>query len=53
MDNEKKPRHYAAEICALTPQEKRREALEKVPEQYRAITKSHVVNYFFVKKHRR
>jgi len=48
---EKRPRHYAAEIAALQTLEERRTALEKVPEHYKDIVKTHVKNYWFIKQH--
>lgn len=36
------PRQYAAHIMTLTTREERLEALAKVPEQYRELTKKHV-----------
>ena len=37
-----KPRQYAAHIMTLTTREERLEALAKVPEQCRELTKKHV-----------
>lgn len=48
----KRPRHYAAEICALPTPEARREALAKVPEEWREMTRKHVENTFALKKRR-
>lgn len=42
MINEKRPRQYAAEIMALRGPQERREALERVPEIWRPLTKKHV-----------
>jgi len=48
---EKRPRHYAAEIAALQTLEERRTALEKVPEHYKDIVKTHLKIYWFIKQH--
>jgi len=47
---EKRPRHYAAEIAALQTLEERRAAIEKVPAHYQEIVKTHLKNYWFIKK---
>ena len=39
---EKRPRHYAAEISQLTTREQRRDALSQVPEHWRALIETHV-----------
>ena len=49
---DKRPRHYAAEICALATPSERRAALQKVPEEWREITRKHVVNTFSLRKGR-
>lgn len=46
----KRPHHYAAEIIALATKEERKAALEQVPELWRDITKTHVINYFAMRK---
>jgi hypothetical protein len=43
---ELRPRHYAAEICALKTKEERRAALDQVPAIWRAMTRDHVESYF-------
>lgn len=40
------PRQYAAEIIVLPTLEQRREALARVPEQWREWVKDYVVDYF-------
>jgi len=40
--NEKRPRHYAAEILLLPTIEQRKEAFERVPEIWKPMTRSHV-----------
>lgn len=52
MQKEKRPRHYAAEIAALTTREEQRKALEKVPKEFLPIVKTHVQNTFFINKGR-
>lgn len=39
---EKRPRQYAFEIAALRTKQERIEALNAVPEKYRALVKRHV-----------
>ena len=39
---EKRPRHYAAEIIQLTTREQRRDALNRVPEAWRELVAAHV-----------
>lgn len=47
MDNqEKRPRHYAAEIAKLNSEQEMREAFKKVPVQYRALVKEHLKTIF-------
>jgi hypothetical protein len=46
---EKRPRHWANEIVKLKSREERKAALEKVPEEYRAMVKIHVENHFLRK----
>jgi hypothetical protein len=46
MQLEKRPRHYALEICKLKTKEERLEALFLVPEHLREMTKVHVINTF-------
>jgi hypothetical protein len=46
---EKRPRHYAQEIVKLKSREERKAALEKVPEEYRAMVKVHVETYFLMR----
>ncbi len=36
------PRHYAAQIAELKTLQERREALEKVPEHFKSIVKTHL-----------
>jgi hypothetical protein len=47
---EKRPRHYMEEIVKLKSREEREAALEKVPEEYRAMVKTHVEVHFLRKK---
>ena len=42
----KRPRQYALEIAALPTKAARVKALAMVPEEIRAITKIHVLNYW-------
>lgn len=51
MQNEKRPRHWAAEIAALPTLEQRREALNAVPDQIKDLVKKHIEITFFVNKH--
>lgn len=46
LNNEKRPRHYISEILALKTRAERREALDKVPEDYREWVRTSVVNHF-------
>lgn len=39
--DEKRPRHYAAEIAAMKSLPERRAAVEAVPEQWRELVKAH------------
>jgi hypothetical protein len=48
-----KPRHYAAQILALTTREERREALSKVPSDYQERVKLYVENEFERRKYTR
>lgn len=50
---EKRPRHYAAEIAGIKTLEERRAALEKVPEHYKEIVRTHLKNTWFIKQHRK
>lgn len=52
MQNEKRPRHWAAEIAALPTRELRQEHLAKVPTEWQPLVKTHVEITFFVNKHR-
>lgn len=52
MQQEKRPRHYAAEIAALRSVEQRREALEKVPAEFKELVKTNLTITFFINKHR-
>jgi alkylhydroperoxidase/carboxymuconolactone decarboxylase family protein YurZ len=47
MTQEKRPRHYAAEIATLKTLEQRRNALEKVPQNFQEIVKAHLKNAWF------
>jgi peptidoglycan/xylan/chitin deacetylase (PgdA/CDA1 family) len=49
----KKPRHYALEISRLKTRQERVDALEKVPEKYQPIVKTHVTNMFLLKKYKK
>ena len=53
INSEKRPREYAAEICALKTREERREALDKVPDKYKDWVAFYVTTSFSIKKHRR
>lgn len=44
--DEKRPRHYAAEIVALPTAAQRRAALALVPDVYRPTVRTHVENFF-------
>ena len=48
-----RPRQYAAHIMTLTTKEERLEALDKVPEQHRELTKKHVEIAYDRKRARR
>jgi len=48
-----RPRQYAAHIMTLTTREERLEALAKVPEQHRELTKKHVEIAYDRKRARR
>lgn len=50
--HEKRPRHYAAEIAALKTLEERRQALERVPPDFKELVKTHLTIAFFINKHR-
>ena len=47
---EKRPRQYAQEICAMKTREERTKALEIVPSKFQNLVKTHVINYFELKK---
>lgn len=51
MKDEKRPRHYAAELVALESKEQRIEALKKVPEHLQEMVKTHLKIYWFIKQH--
>ena len=51
LNNEKRPRHYIAEIMALKTREERKEALDKVPEEYKEWVRKSVVNFFELRKY--
>ena len=44
------PRQWAAEICAATGIEQRRKMLEAVPDEWRALVRKHVENFFAWKR---
>ena len=46
----KSPRDYASDIMKLKTREERVKALHDVPDEYRALVKTHVVNFFERKK---
>lgn len=48
--DEKRPRHYAAEIAELPTKEARRAALDRVPAEWRELVKRHVENTFFIRR---
>lgn len=41
-----RPRQYASHIAAITTRQARAEALDKVPNHYRALVVTHVTNIF-------
>ena len=47
----KRPRHYIAEIMELKTREERKEALDRVPEEYREWVRKSVTNFFELRKH--
>ena len=49
-DIQKRPRHYAEEIVKLKSREERKSALEKIPDEFKAMVKTHVEVYFLRKK---
>lgn len=53
MADDKRPRHWAAEIASLTTREARQKALEQVPEEFKALVITHVKITFFVNKYRK
>ncbi len=49
IDDGKRPRHFAADIIAEKSIDRRREMLTAVPEVFRDITETHVLNHFEMK----
>jgi hypothetical protein len=45
------PRQWAADICAAQGIEQRRKMLESVPDEWRALVRKHVENFFARRKH--
>lgn len=43
QSDEKRPRHYAAEIAAMKSLEQRRAAIEAVPAEWRELVKAHLM----------
>ena len=52
LNNEKRPRHYIAEIMAMKTKEERKAALDRVPEDYREWVRTSVVNFFELRKYK-
>lgn len=48
--DEKRPRHWAAEIAALAPLSERRAALAQVPAHLRPLVETHLQNIWNQKK---
>ncbi len=46
----RRPRHYAEQICSLKTKEERNKALLEVPEEWRDLVKKHVENEFMRRK---
>ena len=48
-----RPRHYSAEIAALETLQERREALSRVPQDYRPMVETYLLNWWLLQAHKR